>query len=457
TGYQERIAQLVTDLAALDTRETDLRAQAQAAQERQEASNALVDTLRRQIREWGAEQDLTADLTAARADLAVLHERSQQVAQQIQDLQTTIRRQNDQIAGQQAQAQHLTDQAAALQTDIDGVATARAALLQQLAELGAHIEPAEAALRDQEAQRDRLVTDTATARRALLQLETNASRAELEVRRCQESLEALRRQIEADLGELELSDDDLPRQLVLRFEDATVLALTDAPVLDGKALEARISTLRRQIKAAGAVNPEAPAEYDEALSRYTFLSTQAEDLKEASKSLQAVIAELDEVMQREFDRTFQAVAQEFRRYFIQLFGGGTARLTLIDAQDGQDAGVDIVARPPGKREQGLALLSGGERTLTAIALLFAILTVNPTPFCVLDEVDAALDEPNARRFRAALQEIINDTQFIIITHNRVTMESANTLYGVSMGEDSVSRVLSLKLEQVTDADLGVSA
>jgi chromosome segregation protein len=455
--HRARIAQSTAELEALDARETDLRKEVEAAEERQQASNTLVETLRRQLRDLD-DEDLTTELAAARTALAVSQEeeRSQQTV--LEAHRAGIQRLAGQIAAKEEQAGALEAQIATLKTEIAGSETARASLSERLADLSARIEPAEAELRNMESQRDSLVEETSAARRSLLQLETNASRAELEVCRCHEGLEILRRQVDADLGEDALPEDkDAARQLWLRFEGADAgVMLPITPALDVNALEQRISDLRRQIKAAGSVNPDAPAEYEETLARYTFLSTQAEDLREASKSLRAIIAELDEVMQREFDQTFKTVAQEFRRYFTLLFGGGTARLSLVDAEDPREAGVEIVARPPGKREQGLALLSGGERALTAVALLFAILTVNPTPFCMLDEVDATLDEPNARRFREALQGLVERTQFIIITHNRVTMEAANTLYGVSMGEDSVSRVLSLKMDEVTDEALGAA-
>jgi chromosome segregation protein len=150
-------------------------------------------------------------------------------------------------------------------------------------------------------------------------------------------------------------------------------------------------------------------------------------------------------MEREFLATFKAVAAQFREEFTALFGGGMAKLALTDPDNPSTSGVDIIARLPGKREQGLALLSGGERALTAAALIFSILKVRPTPFCVLDEVDAALDEANIGRFRDALKTLSAQTQFILITHNRGTVEVADTIYGVSMGADNTSQVLSLKL------------
>ncbi|MEW5720114.1 MAG: chromosome segregation protein SMC, partial [Chloroflexota bacterium] len=158
------------------------------------------------------------------------------------------------------------------------------------------------------------------------------------------------------------------------------------------------------------------------------------------------VAELDQIMREKFQETFKAVNVEFTKFFTILFNGGTARLELTNPEDITQTGIDVVARPPGKRSAHLAMLSGGERALTATALLFAILKVSPTPFCVLDEVDAALDEANVARFRDALRTLTAGTQFIVITHNRTTMESADAVYGITISEDGVSQAISLRLE-----------
>jgi chromosome segregation protein len=213
-------------------------------------------------------------------------------------------------------------------------------------------------------------------------------------------------------------------------------------------LEKEIRKLKNQMRYIGSVNPQAPQEYTELKQRHDFLKAQSEDLNRAITQLHAAIAELDEIMKRKFAETFDAVNVEFQKFFTLLFGGGTARLELTNPEDLTATGIDIVAKPPGKRAVHLAMLSGGERSLTAQALLFAILKVSPTPFCVLDEVDAMLDEANVGRFRDALRSLSGGTQFIVITHNRATIESADTLYGVSMGDDGVSQVISLRLAGV---------
>jgi chromosome segregation protein len=197
---------------------------------------------------------------------------------------------------------------------------------------------------------------------------------------------------------------------------------------------------------ASNVNPDAPREYEEAASRHDFLVTQSADLEAAAADLRKVVKELDTLMETAFERTFKAISEQFVHFFQKLFNGGDAELVLTEPLQIATTGVDIVARPPGKRPQSLALLSGGERSLSACALIFAILQVSPTPFCVLDEVDAALDEANVDRFRLTVEELSQETQFIIVTHNRRTLEGASAIYGVTMSNDGVSTVISLRVE-----------
>jgi len=194
------------------------------------------------------------------------------------------------------------------------------------------------------------------------------------------------------------------------------------------------------------VNLEAPSEYALEKARLEFLQVQSTDLQRASESLQQLVAELDQLMQNKFRETFHAVARAFKEYFTRLFGGGSAELILTEPQNLITTGIDIIAHPPGKRRQPLGLLSGGERALTAAALIFALRKASPTPFCVLDEVDAALDEANVSRFRSTLEELAARTQFIVITHNRGTVEAAGAVYGISMGADGASQMISLRLD-----------
>jgi chromosome segregation protein len=209
----------------------------------------------------------------------------------------------------------------------------------------------------------------------------------------------------------------------------------------------RIAALRRRFHELGAANPFAAREHDELRARVDGLEAQRADLVGAIDRTRTLMLELDELITRQFRATFAALEVAFDRQFDRLFGGGFARLALTDPADLSQTGVEIVARPPGKKAQALAMLSGGERALTAVALLFAMLEVRPVPFCVLDEVDAALDEANVGRFVDALRDLALTTQFVVITHNRGTIEAADALYGVTVGDDAVSRVVSLRIEE----------
>ncbi|WP_077326137.1 chromosome segregation protein SMC [Virgibacillus siamensis] len=211
-----------------------------------------------------------------------------------------------------------------------------------------------------------------------------------------------------------------------------------------------VEQLNRGITQLGTVNLGAIEEFERISERYGFLSEQQNDLVEAKQTLYSVIAEMDEEMKSRFGDTFNQIKEEFTQVFQQLFGGGRAELKLTDPKNLLDTGVDIIAQPPGKKLQHLGLLSGGERALTAISLLFAILRVRPVPFCVLDEVEAALDEANVSRFAKYIKVYSEKTQFIVITHRKGTMEEADVLYGVTMQESGVSRLVSVRLEDTKE-------
>lgn len=211
-------------------------------------------------------------------------------------------------------------------------------------------------------------------------------------------------------------------------------------------LKLKMENLRRKLETIGGVDPETEAEYQELETRESEMSAQVEDLTKAKLDLEKVVTELDVRIKNQFADVFKNISTEFSRYFSMLFGGGSAALNLGEDEEGS-FGIEISANPPGKRVTSLNALSGGERTLTSLALLFAILSVNPSPFCVLDEVDAALDESNTLRFVKILGDLAHKTQFIIISHNRDTMKVASSLYGVTMNDEHVSKLLSVKLTE----------
>ena len=207
-----------------------------------------------------------------------------------------------------------------------------------------------------------------------------------------------------------------------------------------------VRLLKQQIEQMGAVNLMAIEEYDKVQERFEFLTIQQQDLLDAKKNLEDTITEMDTEVTSRFKQTFDAISSQFQQTFPRLFGGGRATLELTDPTNLLETGIEIIAQPPGKKLQSLSLLSGGERAFTAIALLFAILEVKPVPFCLLDEVEAALDEANVARYGRYLKEFTKNTQFIVITHRRGTMEEADVLYGVTMQESGVSKLASVKFE-----------
>ena len=211
-----------------------------------------------------------------------------------------------------------------------------------------------------------------------------------------------------------------------------------------------IAELKSKIKALGNINIDAIEEYADVSERFEFLTKQTNDLEKAKSELETVIDEITEIMKKQFAEQFEIISRNFNSVFRELFGGGQANLSLADPNELLESGIEIEAQPPGKKLQSLTLLSGGERAFTAIALLFAILKVRPTPFCILDEIEAALDDVNVYRYADYLKKYSGKTQFIVVTHRRGTMEAANILYGVTMQERGISKLLSLNIDEVTE-------
>ena len=208
----------------------------------------------------------------------------------------------------------------------------------------------------------------------------------------------------------------------------------------------KVNVLRAEIKELGSINIDSIEEYKKTKERYDFLTEQRLDLENTSEKLRKIITDMTVVMRKQFSEQFKLINQNFGKVFAELFGGGKAELKLVDENNILECGIDIEAQPPGKKLQNMMLLSGGERAFTAIALLFAILKLNPAPFCVLDEIEAALDDVNVYRFSEYIKRFTNNTQFLVITHRKGTMESADTLYGVTMEENGISKLLSIKLK-----------
>jgi chromosome segregation protein len=442
-GRQTRIA---SELAALDEQEQSAAAARATAEATLAAANALLGELR-------------ARREAEREAGRVASERLAELRGQTTGAEAQLKASRSLLAAHGQSLQRLTAQAAALaneeanlQAEEQRLRASRGVLdvqhqtlLNEIDALRAQIDPAEAELQRQESGLAALEQSEQQATAELLANEAATNQASLEAQRANDRLEAVAER--AAVEQIEIG----------RLGDWEISVEQD----QSPNLQPSIEALKTRILRLGAVNQLALQEYEEESERQRYLSSQLSDLRSAEATLRELIGELEEAMRSRFATTFEAVAAEFERSFPRLFGGGAASLQLVGGekaqQNGEESdagpkafGVDIVARPPGKRAQNISLLSGGERALTAAALLFAILTVNPSPFCILDEVDAALDESNVGRFREALGALTENTQFIIVTHNRGTIEAADTLYGVTMGDDGASKILSLRVEEFAE-------
>ncbi len=401
-----------------------------------ELGSILLDDFQKEVVHWE-----TAIAVAKRA-LKESERRGEEQRQEIFNLEKSIQSTSERISLVEQELEELLAEKSIqrglelnLNTEIDD--------LQQ------KITPTEDELEGLEKRYADLQGNQLSAQQAASLADRLANQAQLDASRLRESLDALQRRVEEDFGIVAFeyeADVAGPTPLPLEGIVEQLPKLVDLP----PDLETSINRQRAQLRRMGSINPEAQSEYREVKERHAFLTAQVEDLKKADADLRQVIAELDELMKKEFRRTFEAVAAEFKQLFTRMFGGGTARLVMVDEDNPNETGIDIEARLPGRREQGLSLLSGGERSLTAVALVFSLLRVSPTPFCVLDEVDAMLDEANVGRFRDLLIELSQNTQFIIVTHNRNTVQAAGVIYGVTMGRDSASQVISLKLDEVSE-------
>jgi chromosome segregation protein len=376
----------------------------------------------------------------------VSHDKSQVRVQALIDRRALIERD---LTGRQERLNANRGESERLQEQVRVGQEALKNIRAKLEELQEQMRPAEEALAAAESSRLELEAQESEVRVALQVAERANSQAQIGLARRQEELTSLKRRIEDDFGLVAFEyEEDIPGQEPLPF-DGIVERLPRVEQLPPE-IEKQSRNLRMQLRRMGPVNPEARREYREVNERVEFLTTQVDDLRKAEGQIHEVIAELDVLMEREFRKTFDAVAIAFREAFTRLFGGGSAHLTLTDPDDLTRTGIDIDTRLPGRRTQSLAMLSGGERSLTASALIFALLKVSPTPFCVLDEVDAMLDEANVTRFTDMLAELSQDTQFVLITHNRLTVQAAEVVYGVSMGTDTTSKVIGLKLDELEE-------
>ncbi|GAA0349782.1 chromosome segregation protein SMC [Bacillus horti] len=307
------------------------------------------------------------------------------------------------------------------------------------------------AIQESKEQKDHVTVQIHSLRQERKGLQHEGDELEIKLKELRKELRVAEEESHKEEVKANRLDVELENYLTLlreEYELSFEAAKESYPLEDEyEVVKREVERLKRDIQLLGTVNLGAIEEYERVVERYDFLKRQEDDLIQAKNTLYDVISEMDEEMSKRFKETFDLVREQFVDVFQQLFGGGRADLILSVPENLLNTGIDIVAQPPGKKLQHLALLSGGEKALTAIALLFAILRIKPVPFCVLDEVEAALDEANVSRFAHYLREFRENTQFIVITHRKGTMEGADVLYGITMQESGVSNLVSVKLEE----------
>ncbi len=467
---ESRLARFMSEgrqKASLAQRDVDRQKQQLGFAQRQQATKdeelirlqARIATIEAQIKRDG-EQLLQLETAVSNAQNKLQALPVAEAAQQRDNLQQAITSVQTIVAGRQAvvdsrratltqfeqQLNRLQARQHGLQQQQEEIVQSRKSqeqtqLQQKLDGLDAQIGPLKTRLDEGREQLNKFEEETAVLQKSTHDTETQFTQAKIKFTQQTNRIENLQERIKADLGIVALDyDEEQFGANPLPIDGVQALPVVKELPED---IEETIQTYRGQRQRMGAINPDAPEEYRETADRYEFMTQQIEDLNLTEAQLREIIAELDELTSRAFAETVDKVNQVFGTTFTQLFGGGSARLMLTDPDDLTISGVDIIARLPNRREQGLSLLSGGERSLTAVALIFSLLKVSPTPFCIMDEVDAALDEANVNRFRELLRELSINTQFIVITHNRGTVQAAQTIYGISMGTDSASQAFSI--------------
>ncbi len=445
---KQLVAKLLSEIQeAIETTNT-LKLSLKDFQSRSQSYDSEIEALKKQASVISLDE-LNQDLFRKKTDYAVVQESFQSSKNRLQDALRLISSLDAQCKEYHEKLNTLEKQHTELMEKYSSDTEHDEELTKQLDSLMVKITPVEeeiAAINDennkQQETAENLRKNQTIVERHFIQLE-------MQVDKVKNQMETLKERISDDFGlvsyeyEPEISG---PKPLPIDGMVASLPKITQIP----DDLEEQIKNLKAAIRRMGAVNPEAEKEFKEESERYEFLNSQMNDLEKAESDLRKVVVELEDIIKIKFKETFTAVNAEFSEIFKQLFGGGSAKLVIEDEENITETGIDIEATLPGKRKQELALLSGGERSLTAIALIFSLLKISPTPFCVLDEVDAMLDESNVLRLGQLMKDLSDKTQFIVITHNRNTVQLANVIYGVTMGRDSASQVISLKLEEVTD-------
>ncbi len=410
---------LTPTLSSLETQLSELNHQIELECEKVSASELEVQQFVSAVRQ----KELA--LKASEFEVEKIEAKRNTVDTELRNAQRQIERLNDEMKRAQEEHFRLGSELETMQSNLQHLYAERAELQTAIAKVEADYTVVKSHLNQHESELRNLTRQREVASQIILELQQALSQAKLKE-------EHTRTMIQTEYG-VELEVKSFDENLPFNLEEA----------------ESQIATLKAKLRNLGAVNELALEEYEEEKKRLEFLTSQRQDLIDAEKQLRDTIEEINTTAQEQFQKTFEQIRQNFITIFRELFNeGDEADLILAEAEDKLEANIEIIAKPKGKRPQSINLLSGGEKTLTATALLFAIYLVKPSPFCILDEVDAPLDDANIDRFVRLIKKFSNDTQFLIVTHNKRTMEACNTLYGVTMEEEGVSKLVAVKLDSL---------
>ena len=480
-GLTEAVRALADHALAAQAAASELRGKERHTDENRRKLVSELETLRTEVAELtGRERTLLAAEETLNRDFYSLAEEDKRLGEAVLGLRTSVREKADEkeallvrLTETRSRQSHCTARREKIEKD---KAWALEALANEEAQGALHAREAEEAglrkgslerenadlearIADLSRRRDELLLradgirrdrDAVTAELAALERERDeAATASREARDRAHQFELEQAQLRFEIDRLkERIFNAYQVDLLVQREAAAAEEALSAPAdLDTEGAKAQIQALREKLARMGPVNLVAIEEFEELKSRYDFLNQQQTDLVQAKEDLQKAIQKINRTTRELFVETFEKVQKSFSEYYKLLFGGGSAEIFLLDENDVLESGIEIVARPPGKKLQSISLLSGGEKSLTAVALVFSLFKVKPSPFCVLDEIDAPLDESNVERFCNVLREFIAGSQFILITHNKRTMNLADALYGVTMEQTGISKIVSVKLSE----------
>lgn len=423
-------SQLEAQIREIEENRSSLARDTDELVRRNELANQEIESMSHQMEEKKTVREESAkQLETIRLEAAGLKQKVDFVMENIRRVKEEIRRLREELSGLSAG----TD-------DSNLVIEGKKQEIERLKELIAHAAKEKAQLDvqlgGQSEQREAITGQQKGFFRSREELTDRIARLDKELFRLQNQREKLEEKMEHHVNYMW-------NEYELTYTTAEPLRNPELTVLSE--IRRRIEELKGSIRSLGNVNVNAIEDYKEVSERYEFMKTQHDDLIQAEETLQKIIEELDTGMRKQFEEKFKAIRQEFDKVFKELFGGGHGTLELMADEDILEAGIQIISQPPGKKLQNMMQLSGGEKALTAIALLFAIQNLKPSPFCLLDEIEAALDDSNVDRFAGYLHKLTKNTQFIVITHRRGTMVASDRLYGITMQEKGVSTLVSVNL------------